>query len=290
MKLAGLKSIENAHDDSVWAATWVPATKTRSALLLTRSLDETGGLWSSDELVLERTNTGHCMGVALAAAHLSGHIAASASLDSFVRVFDIDTNATIATLEAPPSEVWQLRKKTLLKGMWEREIGEEEGERDAGEKKKIREEPLFGTTSSSAAPTSGSPLFGMTSSTVATSGFGSTLFGTTASSAASTTPAFPFASSSAPSSTTPSPFSASSTAGFSFSNPSTFSKPMTPSTAVSSSSITTMTTTTSFAFSFVPPSSSASQPSFGFTASSARMGESLAGGERKKMEVRKRKN
>lgn len=109
MKLAGLKSVENAHDDSVWAATWVPATETRSALLLTGSLDETVRLWSSDELVLERTNTGHCLGVASVAAHPSGLIAASASLDSFVRVFDVDTNATIATLEAPPSEVWQLR-------------------------------------------------------------------------------------------------------------------------------------------------------------------------------------
>jgi WD40 repeat protein len=90
-------------------------------------------LWSSDELVLERTNTGHCLGVASVAAHPSGHIAASASLDSFVQVFDV---ATIATLEAPPSEVWQLWKKTLLKGMWEREIVEEEDERDAGEREK----------------------------------------------------------------------------------------------------------------------------------------------------------
>ncbi|OMO92949.1 hypothetical protein CCACVL1_06714 [Corchorus capsularis] len=31
------------------------------------------------------------------------------SLDSLVRVFDVDTSATIATLEAPPSEVWQMQ-------------------------------------------------------------------------------------------------------------------------------------------------------------------------------------
>ncbi|XP_015571739.2 WD repeat-containing protein VIP3 [Ricinus communis] len=109
MKLAGLQSIENAHDESVWAATWVPATQTRQALLLTGSLDETVKLWRSDELNLERTNTGHCLGVVSVAAHPSGVIAASASLDSFVRVFDVDTNATIATLESPPSEVWQMQ-------------------------------------------------------------------------------------------------------------------------------------------------------------------------------------
>ncbi|XP_021276505.1 WD repeat-containing protein VIP3 [Herrania umbratica] len=109
MKLAGLKSVENAHDESVWAATWVPATDTRPALLLTGSLDETVKLWRPDELELVRTNTGHCLGVVSVAAHPSGVIAASASLDSLVRVFDVDTNATIATLEAPPSEVWQMQ-------------------------------------------------------------------------------------------------------------------------------------------------------------------------------------
>lgn len=109
MKLAGLKSIENAHDESVWAAAWVPATESRPALLLTGSLDETVKLWMPDELVLQQNNTGHCLGVVAVAAHPSGIIAASASLDSFVRVFDVDTNATIATLEAPPSEVWQMQ-------------------------------------------------------------------------------------------------------------------------------------------------------------------------------------
>ncbi|KAF8006034.1 hypothetical protein BT93_K0352 [Corymbia citriodora subsp. variegata] len=109
MKLAGLKSVENAHDESVWAAAWVPATEARPALLLTGSLDETVKLWRPDDLALERTNAGHFLGVVSVAAHPSGVIAASASIDSFVRVFDVDTNATIATLEAPPSEVWQMQ-------------------------------------------------------------------------------------------------------------------------------------------------------------------------------------
>lgn len=109
MKLAGLKSIEDAHEESVWAVTWVPSTETRPALLLTGSLDETVRLWQPDELVNRGKMTGHCLGVASVAAHPSGHIAASASLDSFVRVFDVDSNNTIASLEAPPSEVWQLR-------------------------------------------------------------------------------------------------------------------------------------------------------------------------------------
>ncbi|XP_059634794.1 WD repeat-containing protein VIP3 [Cornus florida] len=109
MKLTWLKTVENAHDDSLWAATWVPATADRPPLLLTGSLDETVKLWSPDELKCEATNGGHCLGVVSVAAHPSGAIAASASLDSFVRVFEVEKNNTIATLEAPPSEVWHMQ-------------------------------------------------------------------------------------------------------------------------------------------------------------------------------------
>ena len=106
MKLAGLKFVENSHNESVWVATWVPATETWPTLLMIGSLDEIVKLWCSDELVLERTNTEHSLGMTSVAAHSSGLISASTSLDSFVHVFDVDTNTTIATLESPPSEVW----------------------------------------------------------------------------------------------------------------------------------------------------------------------------------------
>ncbi|PWA32519.1 transducin/WD40 repeat-like superfamily protein [Artemisia annua] len=108
--LAWLRSVETAHQDCVWACTWVPPTDTSpKTLLLTGSLDETVKLWDPQELSLVRTNTGHCLGVVSVAAHPSGKIAASASMDSFVRVFDVESNVTIATLEAPPSEVWHMQ-------------------------------------------------------------------------------------------------------------------------------------------------------------------------------------
>ncbi|KAD6455088.1 hypothetical protein E3N88_09794 [Mikania micrantha] len=109
MKLAWLRSLETSHQDCVWACTWVPATDTNSGLLLTGSLDETVKLWNPEDLSLVRTNTGHCLGVVSVATHPSGKIAASASIDSFIRVFDVESNNTIATLEAPPSEVWQMQ-------------------------------------------------------------------------------------------------------------------------------------------------------------------------------------
>ncbi|XP_022842863.1 WD repeat-containing protein VIP3-like isoform X3 [Olea europaea var. sylvestris] len=109
MKLAPLNTVGNAHDDSVWTAAWVPATEVSPPLLLTGSLDETVRLWDPESPQKLQTNTGHCLGVVSVAAHPSGRIAASASIDSFIRVFDVATNNTIATLEAPPSEVWKLQ-------------------------------------------------------------------------------------------------------------------------------------------------------------------------------------
>jgi WD repeat-containing protein 61 len=43
--------------------------------------------------------------VAAAAAHPAGALTAAVSLDSFIRVFGIDTGAFVATLEVPLSEV-----------------------------------------------------------------------------------------------------------------------------------------------------------------------------------------
>lgn len=109
MKLAGLKTVNNAHHDSIWAVSWVPATESRPALLLTGSLDESVKLWKGDELDQESTHTGHALGVIAVAAHPSGALAASTSLDSFVRVFDVDSNATVSILETPPSEAWLMQ-------------------------------------------------------------------------------------------------------------------------------------------------------------------------------------
>ncbi|WMV38326.1 hypothetical protein MTR67_031711 [Solanum verrucosum] len=109
MKLAPLDSIQNAHEDSLWTAAWVRSDGDKPALLLTGGLDETVRLWDPTKLTCLHTNTGHCLGVVSVTAHPNRRIAASASLDSFIRVFGVDTNNTIATLEAPPSEVWQLQ-------------------------------------------------------------------------------------------------------------------------------------------------------------------------------------
>lgn len=108
MKLAGLKSVDAAHEESIWAAAWAPAADHRpTALLLTGALDETVRVWRPDELAsVGAPARGHALGVVSLAAHPAGALAAAVSLDSYIRVFDVDSGASIATLEAPPSEVW----------------------------------------------------------------------------------------------------------------------------------------------------------------------------------------
>ena len=65
---------------------------------------------SPDDLAAAGPPTrGHALGVVSLAAHPAGALAAAVSLDSFVRVFDVDSGASVATLEAPPSEVWGIQ-------------------------------------------------------------------------------------------------------------------------------------------------------------------------------------
>ena len=52
-----------------------------------------------------------------AAAHPAGSLAAAVSLDSFIRVFDVDTGAFVATLEVPPSEVWGVQFHTKVSAL-----------------------------------------------------------------------------------------------------------------------------------------------------------------------------
>eukprot|EP00897_Mesotaenium_endlicherianum_P005574 jgi/Mesen1/5044/ME000025S04446 len=108
MRLAQLKQVQDAHEDGVWAAAWAPATDSRPALLLTGSVDETVKLWSGDDLQPAGINSGHALGVVAVAVDPAGTTAASSSMDSMVRVFDVDTNATKAALECAPAESWAL--------------------------------------------------------------------------------------------------------------------------------------------------------------------------------------
>lgn len=101
---------EEAHDDAVWAATWAAG----GTGVLSGSVDETVKMWTlgqSDTPALDHLHTwsGHTLGVVSIDVEPRGEFAASSSLDSFIRIWNIQDHSTKAVLETAPSETWQVK-------------------------------------------------------------------------------------------------------------------------------------------------------------------------------------
>ncbi|GAB4815773.1 hypothetical protein N2152v2_002819 [Parachlorella kessleri] len=106
MRLSLLHRLENAHEDSVWAAAWAPTSNT----LVTGSVDESVKLWqeSADGLEQKHHVLGYSLGVISLAVDASGTYGAATSLDSVLRVLDLRDYSTKAVVPLPPSESWSL--------------------------------------------------------------------------------------------------------------------------------------------------------------------------------------
>ena len=97
MRLTRTLKLDDAHEDAVWCCAWVPGTRT----LVTGSVDESVKVWdvasapapdapaSAAPLEPTHTYTGHTLGAVSVAVDATGRYAASASLDSFVRVWSL---------------------------------------------------------------------------------------------------------------------------------------------------------------------------------------------------------
>lgn len=90
----------------MWAAAWAPS----SNILATGSVDESVKLWheSSDGLEQKHHVLGYSLGVISLAVDSAGTYGAATSLDSMVRVWDMNDYSTKAVLPLPPSETWSL--------------------------------------------------------------------------------------------------------------------------------------------------------------------------------------
>ncbi len=82
---------EDAHDDAIWCATWVPNT----TQLVSGSVDESVKIWTvledqQPEVVdASHTYVGHTLGVVSVAIDVTGTYAASSALDSFIRIWNL---------------------------------------------------------------------------------------------------------------------------------------------------------------------------------------------------------
>jgi WD40 repeat protein len=109
VKLSRLAVHKGAHEDGVWSLAWRTPPGGGAPLLLTGSVDETVKSWrvDGDGLAAVEEYTGHVLGVVSVAASASG-LAAAASLDSVIRVWDLASGETQAIFETPPAEAWGL--------------------------------------------------------------------------------------------------------------------------------------------------------------------------------------
>lgn len=106
MRLTTLHKAVGAHDDGVWAAAWVPG----SNKLLTGSVDESVKSWEEapDSLKMAHHYTGHTLGVVSLAVDPTGTFAASSSLDSLIRVWNLHDHSTRALMESATTETWAI--------------------------------------------------------------------------------------------------------------------------------------------------------------------------------------
>ena len=109
MRLTLSSKVSGAHDDATWAVAWNHI----SGAVLTGSVDETVKSWQQDgseasTLDHQQTWTGHTLGVISLDVDATGTAACSSALDSFIRVWNLDNDSTIAVIETAPSETWQV--------------------------------------------------------------------------------------------------------------------------------------------------------------------------------------
>lgn len=112
VKLSRLAVKKDAHEDGVWSLAWTPPGASGESTLLSGSVDETVKAWrvdgdSADGLAAVEEYTGHVLGVVCVAANASG-LAATSSLDSVIRVWDLASGQARAIFETPPAETWGL--------------------------------------------------------------------------------------------------------------------------------------------------------------------------------------
>jgi len=110
VKLSRLAVQADAHADGVWSCAWAPGTG--GPALLSGSVDETVKAWQTggeggDTLRAAEEYTGHLLGCVCVAASATG-LAATTSLDSVTRVWDLASGVPLAIFEAAPGEAWSL--------------------------------------------------------------------------------------------------------------------------------------------------------------------------------------
>jgi len=119
---------ENAHEDSIWTCAWgCPKKKKESQpdnedsrdsmrsndedsveYIVTGSVDDSVKVWDQKDgsLKLKHVLSGHSLGVVSVAVSADGTKCASSSLDSSLRLWDLETGEKLSSIEVGPVDIW----------------------------------------------------------------------------------------------------------------------------------------------------------------------------------------
>nr|XP_054767870.1 SKI8 subunit of superkiller complex protein-like [Lytechinus pictus] len=101
---------EQAHDDSIWCVAWMKSDRDGVENIVTGSVDDLVKCWNweNDELKLKWTLEGHQLGVVSVDINPTGTIAASSSLDSHIRLWDLEVGKQMRSIDAGPVDAWTI--------------------------------------------------------------------------------------------------------------------------------------------------------------------------------------
>lgn len=122
---------EKAHEDSIWTCAWGKPKKINNSnnndnensrdsmksnddetpeYIVTGSVDDTVKIWEQKDgsLKLKHKLTGHGLGVVSVAISADGTKCASSSLDSSLRLWDLESGNQLSCIEVGPVDIWSI--------------------------------------------------------------------------------------------------------------------------------------------------------------------------------------
>jgi WD repeat-containing protein 61 len=124
-KYSVLHKQEQAHDDGIWCVAWRRNTEHQLEHIVTGSSDDTAKAWKwndsaidsssggdtesghgSKPLTLRYIFDGHSLGLVSVDIDSAGSVAASSSLDSHIRLWDLESGSQLQTIDCTPVDSW----------------------------------------------------------------------------------------------------------------------------------------------------------------------------------------
>eukprot|EP00116_Pleurobrachia_bachei_P000835 sb/3461097/ len=101
---------ENGHEDSIWSVAWARSEKDNTENIITGGVDDLVKSWNwrDDFLEYKSELKGHQLGIVSVTINSAGTVAASSSLDSTIKLWDLDSSKQIKSIDAGPVDCWSV--------------------------------------------------------------------------------------------------------------------------------------------------------------------------------------